>query len=183
MSFLQPWYTQLHDDTLIHYNYPVRSMRKGYAFGRICLFVCVWPKMPIYTLISQVFLKKWCTLLTHPPGMFARSIEIAISHDSVHIIVPSGCPSEKNPERNNFLNRRDCLFCNIMVKTLPSLEVVKPTVWYNINAGKPTPAWQHCIEIAVIHSLYSTVHWQWSVCTGCVLFGSLAIKWMCIWLA
>ena len=85
----------------------------------------------VYALTSQTSSQKGCRLLTHPlyisPKMFARFIESytesAISFISIHTIVPgglSGIDLSKQYDK----------------KAMPSLEIVKSTVWLNRNTGK-----------------------------------------------
>ena len=114
----------------------------------LCVHLCAWPKNVRFS--------------THFTGQMVRNAQSStlcwqrcllnlLSHTqsaiplvSIHTVVPQG-------------------FSGIYGKSLAYiLEIVTPTVRLDTNAS---PTWWQCFEIAVLNSLYSTVHWQCSAHT------------------
>ena len=118
------------------------------AFVCLCVHLWVRPKnVHSHAYQSNFFTKRMHCLSTYmSPKMFARSIELYRVCYSINTIFLVG-----------FLR-------NIMIKISPSLEIATPTIWINRKANPYVTA----VHIAVLKSLYNTVLWQCSACTGYV---------------
>ena len=115
----------------------------------LCVHLCAWPKNVCFSTHFTGQMSSWKCSIIHfmLAEMFAKSVESYRECYSPRTYSHS-CPQG---------------FSGIYGKSLPYiLEIATPTVRLDTNAS---PTWWQCFEIAVLNSLYSTVHWQCSAHT------------------
>ena len=138
-------------------------MRKNF-YSRSHLFVCVTKNSHLHWL--GIFMKG-CIQYAHSFTLYVtRNVAWWVVQRMPSLkflcmqLVPPGFPG---------------LFWNITFEILPSLEIAMPTVCRDrkdakANSNVMAMHWQ-----STEFSLYSTVHWQYSVHTGYVLCGTLLL--------
>ena len=148
-----------HNLVTVIYYFVVHALQ-GYAFGRFVLYVKKKQVLPIINckthllLIIKFICHQRCWLDLVSPGLSTRSIclPINVAWFPAKIITTHVLSAL-------IIERLSCL----------------PTNWCLKMQEKATPMYRHCIDVTVLNPLCSTVHWQYSVQTRYVFYGTLLL--------